>query len=95
VVPSFTLTTIEQLQRATEAYVAALDAYHDDLIGRMQQAQACRRVAAEPFGIDRRAGVGTFGEAEDSSRRAEYEGEGQQDGKVGRIVPRAVKEIRA
>lgn len=91
---TFDLTTIPQLQEASEAFAAALDRYIDELNERKQYAQACRRVAAMPFGIDRREGVGTFGEMADNAKRSEYEGEGEQRA-ADRIVPRGLSQKEA
>jgi hypothetical protein len=86
--PRFEITRTPQTEAAATAFLTELDAQIDELTANLELLQAVRRATASAFGVDRREGVGTFGEITDAARRAEYEGEGDPTDKVGRLVPR-------
>ena len=89
------------LPSATEAqsveYVKnVLDPQIDELTAQLSLLQGARRAIASIFGIDRRGDeAGVFGLAADSSRRGEYEGEGQPLDGNGRLVPRGKPNLRS
>ena len=79
----FEVTGIPATEDAAKAFVASLDHQIDELTNNLQLLQGLRRATATTFGIDRREGGGKIQQMHDSSRRAEYEGDGSQpDGRL-------------
>ncbi|RWC91693.1 MAG: hypothetical protein EOS72_03290 [Mesorhizobium sp.] len=85
----FAITRTEATKLASAEYVGELDKSIDELSDQLAMLQAVRRAVAGTFGFDRRGDeAGTFGQAADAAKRAEYEGEGGQNDQSGRLVPR-------
>lgn len=75
----------------TQEYVeTVLDPQIEEVSQQLQLLQGVRRAIAGTFKIDRRDGVGIFGEAADRAKRAELEGDETTDAE-GRMVPRRVE----
>ncbi|QPC87085.1 hypothetical protein GA830_10295 [Mesorhizobium sp. NBSH29] len=83
---TFGLSLPETTTEAAHTFDRALTAQIDELNNQLQLMQALRRANAAAFGIDRREGVGKFGEMADAAKRAEYEGDsGERQKADGRL----------
>ncbi len=85
----FHFPLVSKTVESIKACVADIDAQLDELAEKQQMLQGARRALAALAGIDRRDDAGKIAKMADAAKRAEYEGEGQQDDRSGRLKARA------